>query len=77
VLEDRKASAVACSVLGSAAGGSPARHGCTVSDPPGNRLETLKGDYAGFFSIRVNERYRIVFRFEHGDARDVRIVDYH
>ena len=46
-------------------------------DPPGNRLETLKGDYAGFFSIRVNDQYRIVFRFERGDAKEVRIVDYH
>jgi toxin HigB-1 len=36
-----------------------------------------RGDHAGFFSIRVNDQYRIVFRFEHGDAREVRIVDYH
>ena len=45
--------------------------------PPGNRLEALKGDYAGYFSIRINDQYRIVFRFERSDARDVRIVDYH
>ena len=48
-----------------------------LADPPGNRLEALKGDYAGFFSIRVNDQYRIVFRFENGDARQVQIVDYH
>lgn len=48
-----------------------------LADPPGNRLEALKGDYAGFFSIRVNDQYRIVFRFAHGDARAVQIVDYH
>lgn len=46
-------------------------------DPPGNRLEALKGDYAGFFSIRINGQYRIVFRFERSDARDVQSVDYH
>ena len=48
-----------------------------LADPPGNRLEALRGDYAGFFSIRVNDQYRIVFRLERGDAREVRIVDYH
>lgn len=48
-----------------------------LSDPPGNRLEALVGDRAGCFSIRGNEQYRIVFRFEHGDARQVEIVDYH
>ena len=36
-----------------------------------------KGNLAGFFSIRVNDQYRIVFRFEHGDAREVQICDYH
>jgi proteic killer suppression protein len=54
-----------------------AREPRDLADPPGNRLEALKGEYAGFFSIRVNDQYRIVFRFEHGDAREVRIVDYH
>ena len=47
------------------------------ADRPGNRLEALKGDYAGYFSIRINDQYRIVFRFERSDARDVKIVDYH
>lgn len=53
-----------------------AREPRDLADPPGNRLEALKGDHAGFFSVRVNDEYRIVFRFDHGDARDVRIVDY-
>jgi proteic killer suppression protein len=48
-----------------------------LADPPGNRLEALKGDRAGFFSIRVNDQFRIVFRFDRGDAREVEIVDYH
>jgi proteic killer suppression protein len=45
--------------------------------PPGNRLETLKGDRAGSFSIRVNDQYRVTFRFEGEDAHDVRCEDYH
>jgi len=54
-----------------------AREPRDLADPLGNRLEALKGDYAGFFSIRINDQYRIVFRFERNDARDVRIADYH
>ena len=45
--------------------------------PPNNRLEALKGDRAGQFSIRVNDQWRICFRFADGDASDVEIVDYH
>jgi proteic killer suppression protein len=45
--------------------------------PPGNRLEKLVGDRAGQYSIRVNDRYRICFRWEGGDAHDVEVVDYH
>ena len=45
--------------------------------PPGNRLETLRGDRAGQFSIRINRQWRICFRWENGDAEDVTIVDYH
>jgi toxin HigB-1 len=44
--------------------------------PPGNRLEVLKGDLAGYHSIRINDQWRIVFRWEEG-AHDVEIVDYH
>ncbi len=45
--------------------------------PPSNRLEALKGDLEGFYSIRINDQYRIMFRFENGDAYDVAIIDYH
>ena len=52
----------------------------TVDDlksPPGNRLEALRGDLRGFYSIRVNEQWRIVFRWLDGAAEDVEILDYH
>lgn len=45
--------------------------------PPGNRLESLSGDRAGQFSIRINQQWRICFRWEAGNAHDVEIVDYH
>ena len=45
--------------------------------PPGNRLELLKGDRKGQTSIRINQRYRICFRWENRDAYEVEIVDYH
>ena len=45
--------------------------------PPANRLEALSGDRAGFWSIRINNQWRVCFRFENGDAFDVEIVDYH
>ena len=45
--------------------------------PPGNRLEALKGKYKGKFSIRINDQYRIVFRFKESDAYEVGITDYH
>jgi len=45
--------------------------------PPSNRLEALKGDLEGFYNIRINDQYRIIFRFENGNAYDVAIVDYH
>ena len=45
--------------------------------PPSNRLEALVGDLAGKWSIRVNDRWRLCFRFEGGDAYEVEIVDYH
>jgi proteic killer suppression protein len=45
--------------------------------PPGNRLEALRGDRKGQWSIRINERWRVCFRFDDGDAFDVAIVDYH
>ncbi|MBP9842508.1 MAG: type II toxin-antitoxin system RelE/ParE family toxin [Candidatus Pacebacteria bacterium] len=45
--------------------------------PPGNRLEQLSGTRTGQYSIRINDQWRICFRFEVGDAFDVEIVDYH
>lgn len=45
--------------------------------PPGNRLEALKGNRAGQHSIRINDQWRICFRWENGDAFEVEIVDYH
>jgi proteic killer suppression protein len=45
--------------------------------PPSNRLEALSGDMAGKWSVRVNDRWRLCFRFERGHAFDVEIVDYH
>jgi proteic killer suppression protein len=45
--------------------------------PPGNRLELLKGPWAGHHSIRINDQYRIVFKWVAGNAKDVVIVDYH
>ena len=44
---------------------------------PGNRLEALRGDRAGQHSIRINDQWRICFRWEDGNAYDVEIVDYH
>ena len=48
-----------------------------LREPAGNRLEALKGNRAGSYSIRVNDQYRITFRFQDGDAYDVRCEDYH
>ncbi len=52
----------------------------TVDDlrqPPSNRLETLGGDRAGQWSVRINDQWRVCFRFERGNAQEVEIVDYH
>lgn len=45
--------------------------------PPGNRLEKLTGDREGQYSIRINDQWRICFRWSEGDAYDVGVVDYH
>ncbi len=45
--------------------------------PPGNRLEALKGNRAGQYSIRINDQFRVCFRWIGGHAEDVEIVDYH
>jgi proteic killer suppression protein len=48
-----------------------------LKSPPGNRLELLKGDLKGFYSIRINSQWRIAFRWESNAAHDVQIMDYH
>ena len=45
--------------------------------PPGNRLEKLRGDRAGQYSIRVNDQFRVCFRWSAAGAEDIEIVDYH
>lgn len=45
--------------------------------PPSNRLKKLSGSLSGFWSLRINKQWRIIFRWEKGDAFDVDIVDYH
>jgi toxin HigB-1 len=47
-----------------------------LRSPPGNRLETLRGILRGYYSIRINDQWRIVFRWE-GGPKEVEIVDYH
>jgi len=44
---------------------------------PGNRLEALRGDHSGFYSIRINNRWRIIFRWLDGNAYEVQLTDYH
>ncbi|HLP48717.1 MAG TPA: type II toxin-antitoxin system RelE/ParE family toxin [Candidatus Kapabacteria bacterium] len=48
-----------------------------LSVPPGNKLEKLSGSMEGFWSLRINRRWRVVFYWNNNDAFDVRIVDYH
>ncbi len=48
-----------------------------LKSPPGNRLEQLRGDFAGFHSIRINNQWRIVFKWQDSSAYDVQIIDYH
>lgn len=45
--------------------------------PPGNRLEALKGDLVGFHSIRINQQWRVIFKWTASGASDVEIIDYH
>ncbi len=45
--------------------------------PPANRLEKLKGDLKEFYSIRINNQWRIIFKWINNDAYEIRIVDYH
>lgn len=48
-----------------------------LRSPPGNRLEALSGRWAGFHSIRINQQWRIIFRWESGKIYDVQLIDYH
>lgn len=48
-----------------------------LMNPPGNRLEKLSGKWAGHYSIRINDQFRVVFSFHEGHAHDVQILDYH
>ena len=45
--------------------------------PPSNRLEKLKGNLKDYYSIRINDQWRIIFKWDSGNAQDVKIVDYH
>ena len=45
--------------------------------PPSNRLEKLKGNLKDYYSIRINDQWRIIFTWDNGNAQDVKIVDYH
>ncbi len=49
----------------------------TLRKPPSNRLEKLRGDLESFWSLRINNQWRIVFRWEENNALDVDIIDYH
>ena len=48
-----------------------------LREPPGNRLELLRGDFAGYYSIRVNDQWRIIFRWQDNNAHEVALTDYH
>ena len=48
-----------------------------LKSPPGNRLESLEGNLKGYYSIRINDQWRLVFKFENSAAYDVQIMDYH
>lgn len=45
--------------------------------PPSNRLEKLKGNLKDYYSIRVNDQWRLIFRWENGNAFNVKLIDYH
>ncbi len=48
-----------------------------LREPPGNHLEALKGNLTGYYSIRVNDQWRIIFRWKDNNANDVSLTDYH
>jgi proteic killer suppression protein len=54
-----------------------ARNMNDMRSPPGNRLEALRRGWRGFHSVRINDQWRVVFRWSEGQAHDVRVIDYH
>ena len=54
-----------------------ARELIDLRSPPGNRLELLRGDRQGFYSIRVSDQWRIVFQWQDGQVTNVELIDYH
>jgi proteic killer suppression protein len=48
-----------------------------LKSPPGNRLEALKGNLKGFYSIRINNQWRIIFQWQNGNVSEVQIIDHH
>lgn len=48
-----------------------------LCEPPGNQLEGLRGEWKGFYSIRINNQWRVVFRWHNGNAYEVQVIDYH
>ena len=48
-----------------------------LKSPPGNRLEALRGEFTGFYSIRINNQWRIMFKWQSSNAHDVQMIDYH
>jgi len=48
-----------------------------LREPPGNRLESLKGEWKSLYSIRINDQWRVVFRWHAGNAYEVQVIDYH
>lgn len=54
-----------------------ANHLDDLKVPPSNHLEKLRGNLKNFYSIRINNQWRIIFRWDHKEATDVKIIDYH
>ena len=48
-----------------------------LRSPPSNRLEALRGDLTGFYNIRVNDQWRVIFKWSAGEASEVQLIDYH
>jgi proteic killer suppression protein len=53
------------------------QHASDLRIPPGNKLEKLKGDLMDFWSIRINDQWRIIFKWTENDAYEVQVIDYH